>query len=124
MADAAAGRREPPEPRSAHGRHRAALRAQQAAAARAFASPRPPRPLWRKVLRWAGLPPPLERWLRRRLPRRLFARSILIIVVPIIILQSVVTFVFLDRHWQGMTARLSQATAQEVGATVRLIETA
>ncbi|RAH99514.1 two-component sensor histidine kinase [Acuticoccus sediminis] len=82
------------------------------------------RPLWRRILRWAGLPPPIERWLRRRLPRRLFPRSILIIVLPMIALQSVVAFVFLDRHWENMTARLSQATAQAIAATVRNIETA
>lgn len=82
------------------------------------------RPLWRKILRWMGLPPPVERWLRRRLPRRLFPRSILIIVVPMIVLQSVVTFVFLDRHWEAMTQRLSLATAEEIAAVVRLVETA
>ena len=81
------------------------------------------RPLWRRILRWVGLPPPVERWLRRRLPRRLFPRSILIIVLPMIVLQSVVAFVFLDRHWEGMTQRLSVATAQEVATVVRLIET-
>jgi len=82
------------------------------------------RPLWRRLIRWLGLPPPVERWLRRRLPRRLFARSLLIIVVPMIILQSVVAFVFLDRHWESMTQRLSVATASEIAAVVELLETA
>jgi two-component system osmolarity sensor histidine kinase EnvZ len=83
---------------------------------------RPRRPLWRRVLRWLGLPPPVERWLRRRLPRRLFARSILIIVLPMVVLQSVVAFVFLDRHWQNMTDRLSESTAQEIAMVVELAE--
>ncbi|WP_255720158.1 ATP-binding protein [Acuticoccus kalidii] len=65
----------------------------------------------------------MERWLRRRLPRRLFARSILIIVVPMIVLQSVVAFVFLDRHWENMTTRLSVATASEIATIVDLLET-
>lgn len=82
------------------------------------------RPLWRRVLRWAGLPPPVERWLRRRLPRRLFPRSLLIIVVPMIVLQSVVAFVFLDRHWENMTRRLSVATATEIAAIAALLEMA
>ncbi len=85
---------------------------------------RPRRPLWRRILRWMGLPPPVERWLRRRLPRRLFARSLLIIVVPMIILQSVVAFVFLDRHWEAMTQRLSVATAEELAAVADLLESA
>ncbi|WP_245943813.1 ATP-binding protein [Acuticoccus kandeliae] len=83
---------------------------------------RPRRPLWRRMLRWMGLPPPMERWLRRRLPRRLFARSILIIVIPMIVLQSVVAFVFLNRHWENMTTRLSVATATEIAAIVELLE--
>ena len=88
------------------------------------AASRPKRPLWRRILRWLGLPPPVERWLRRRLPRRLFARSILIIVLPMIVLQSVVAFVFLDRHWESMTQRLSVATATEIASIVDLLETA
>jgi two-component system osmolarity sensor histidine kinase EnvZ len=87
------------------------------------AASRPRRPLWRRILRWLGLPPPVERWLRRRLPRRLFPRSILIIVLPMVVLQSVVTFVFLNRHWANMTERLSAATAQEIAAIVNLAET-
>jgi len=82
------------------------------------------RPLWRRILRWAGLPPPIERWLRRRLPRRLFPRSILIIVLPMLVLQSVVAFVFLDRHWENMTTRLSEATARAIAATVLSLERA
>ncbi|WMS43679.1 ATP-binding protein [Acuticoccus sp. MNP-M23] len=88
------------------------------------AEPRRQRPLWRRILRWLGLPPPLERWLRRRLPRRLFARSLLIIILPMLILQSVVAFVFLDRHWENMTTRLSVATATEIAALVDILETA
>ncbi|MEM6847569.1 MAG: hypothetical protein AAF580_05760 [Pseudomonadota bacterium] len=80
------------------------------------------RPLWRRVLRWLSFPPPLERWLRRHLPRRLFPRSLLIIVLPMLVLQSVVAFVFLDRHWEGMTVRLSEATAGELAALADLIE--
>lgn len=87
------------------------------------AASRPRRPLWRRMLRWLGLPPPVERWLRRRLPRRLFPRSILIIVLPMIVLQSVVAFVFLNRHWQNMTDRLSESTAQSIAALVDLAET-
>lgn len=84
----------------------------------------PARPLWRRILRWIGLPPPVERWLRKRLPRRLFARSLLIVIVPMLVLQSVVAFVFLDRHWENMTERLSVATAQEIAALATMAETA
>ena len=41
-------------------------------------------------------------------------RALIIIIAPIVILQSILTFVFLDRHWQVVTRRLSTATAQDI----------
>ncbi len=34
------------------------------------------------------------------MPKGLYARSLIIIVAPIVILQAVVAFVFMERHWQ------------------------
>src|SRR5690606_8512562 len=66
--------------------------------------------------RLAGLAGRLrERWRRlgrlasRYMPKRLYARSLIIVIAPMILLQSVVAFVFLERHWQTVTLRLSQA---------------
>ncbi|MGO9983331.1 MAG: ATP-binding protein [Rhodomicrobium sp.] len=47
-------------------------------------------------------------------PKGLYARALIIIIAPIVILQSILTFVFLDRHWQAVTGRLSIATAQDI----------
>jgi two-component system osmolarity sensor histidine kinase EnvZ len=47
-------------------------------------------------------------------PKGLYARALIIIIAPIVILQSILTFVFLDRHWQAVTGRLSVATAQDI----------
>ncbi len=47
-------------------------------------------------------------------PKGLYARALIIIIAPIVILQSILTFVFLDRHWQAVTGRLSTATAQDI----------
>ncbi|MBP1852625.1 sensor histidine kinase [Rhizobium halophytocola] len=63
-----------------------------------------------------------SRWLRRRMPTGLFARSLLIIILPILILQTVLAFVFMQRHWQLVTERLSAAVTQEIAAIVELIE--
>lgn len=63
------------------------------------------------------------RWLRRRLPMGLYARSLLIIIIPMVLLQSVVAFVFMERHWQLVTQRLSNAVTRDVAALVDLIET-
>jgi two-component system osmolarity sensor histidine kinase EnvZ len=47
-------------------------------------------------------------------PKGLYTRALIIIIAPIVILQSILTFVFLDRHWQAVTGRLSVATAQDI----------
>ncbi len=64
------------------------------------------------------------RWLNRRLPKGLLARAVLILVVPIVLLQTVLAFVFLDRHWQLVTSRLSSAVSRDIGAVVDLVEAA
>ena len=53
-------------------------------------------------------------WVRKILPRTLFARSLLIIVVPVFLLQVVTTLVFVDNHWRKVTSRLAFAVAGEI----------
>ena len=53
-------------------------------------------------------------------PKGLYARALIIIIAPIVLLESVIAFVFMERHWQSVTRRLSEATAHDVAA---LIET-
>lgn len=60
--------------------------------------------------------------LMSRLPKGLYARSILIVVMPILILQAVVAYVFMERHWQMVTRRLSSAVAGEIAAVIEVIE--
>jgi two-component system osmolarity sensor histidine kinase EnvZ len=57
------------------------------------------------------------------LPKGLFARSILIVVLPILILQAVVAYVFMERHWQTVTRRLSAAVVGDIAAIIEVIET-
>ena len=44
--------------------------------------------------------------LRGIMPKGLYARALLIIIVPMVVLQSVVAFVFMERHWNTVTQRL------------------
>lgn len=44
----------------------------------------------------------------------MFARSLLIIVVPVLLFQVVVTIVFVDNHWRKVTSRLAFAVAGEI----------
>ncbi|MBL0371956.1 two-component sensor histidine kinase [Rhizobium sp. KVB221] len=66
---------------------------------------------------------PWERFMRRNLPRGLFVRSLLIIIIPMVILQSVIAAVFMERHWQMVTTRLSAAVTRDVAAVIDLLDT-
>jgi len=52
--------------------------------------------------------------LKKAMPRGLYWRSLIIIVAPMVLLQFVVTYVFLERHWALVTERLSAKTVAEV----------
>jgi two-component system osmolarity sensor histidine kinase EnvZ len=52
--------------------------------------------------------------IRDRMPKGLYPRALIIIIAPMVLLQSVITFVFLERHWETVTRRLSTATVQSI----------
>jgi two-component system osmolarity sensor histidine kinase EnvZ len=56
------------------------------------------------------------------MPRGLFARALIIIIAPMVILQSVIAYAFMERHWQTVTRRLSAAVTQDVAAIIDVIE--
>jgi two-component system osmolarity sensor histidine kinase EnvZ len=58
--------------------------------------------------------------LRGVMPKGLYARALLIIIVPMVILQSVVAFVFMERHWNTVTQRLSGAVVQDIAALIEV----
>ena len=60
----------------------------------------------------------LSRWLKQMTPKGLYARSLLIIIAPMVILQSVVAFVFMERHWSLVTQNLSAAVVQDIAALI------
>ncbi len=53
-------------------------------------------------------------WLKRYMPRSLYGRAALILVLPVVTLQLVVSVVFLQRHFSGVTERLSEEFARSV----------
>src|SRR5215813_11529184 len=52
------------------------------------------------------------------MPSGLYARALLIMIVPMVILQSVVAFVFMERHWNTVTRHLSAAVVQDIAAVI------
>ncbi len=71
----------------------------------------------RGSIRWPGWS--LSAWL----PKGLYARTILIIAMPLVLLQTVLLFVFMERHWNNITRRLSAATARDVAAIIKIYNT-
>ena len=69
-----------------------------------------PRSWWRALWRKLAL----------LLPKGLYARALLIVIAPMVILQCVLTYVFMERHWQLVTKRLSTALTQEIAAIADL----
>ena len=60
--------------------------------------------------------------LYRRTPKGLFARTLLIIVAPLVIMQAVLAFVFLERHYNLVTQRLSDAVVRDIALLATLVE--
>src|ERR1700755_1023535 len=52
------------------------------------------------------------------MPTGLYARALLIMIVPMVVLQSVVAFVFMERHWNTVTRHLLAAVVQCVAALI------
>jgi two-component system, OmpR family, osmolarity sensor histidine kinase EnvZ len=63
---------------------------------------------WRRV----------SHWVNGFMPKGLYARALLIIIAPMVILQSVIAFVFMERHWNVVTKRLSASVVQDVAALI------
>lgn len=56
------------------------------------------------------------------LPKGLYARSLIIIIAPVVLLQSVIAYVFMERHWQLVTRRLSSAVTSDIAALIDIYE--
>lgn len=65
----------------------------------------------------------LSWWISKRMPKGLYARSLIAIIAPMVLLQSVIAFVFMERHWQTVTQRLSEAVTADIAAIIDVIET-
>jgi two-component system osmolarity sensor histidine kinase EnvZ len=63
------------------------------------------------------------RLLKGIMPKGLYARSLLIIIAPMVILQSVVAFVFMERHWTLVTHNLSAAVVRDIAALIEFSKT-
>jgi two-component system osmolarity sensor histidine kinase EnvZ len=63
-----------------------------------------------------------NRFLERHLPSGLYQRSLIIVVAPIVVLQTIMAGIILDRHWDQVTKVLSRSLAREVAMVVEMYE--
>ena len=61
-------------------------------------------------------------WIKRMLPRTMFGRSLLIVIMPLVLLQAIATWIFYDRHWTAISWRLSSGVASDVALTIEALE--
>jgi two-component system osmolarity sensor histidine kinase EnvZ len=60
------------------------------------------------------------RWLNSFMPKGLYARALLIIIMPMVILQSVIAFVFVERQLSEVTDRLSAGVVHDIAALIEV----
>jgi two-component system osmolarity sensor histidine kinase EnvZ len=60
------------------------------------------------------------RWLKPYMPRSLYGRAIAILLLPVITLMLVVSVVFVQRHFEGVTKQMTRSASREVAV---LLET-
>ncbi|WP_294609168.1 ATP-binding protein [Roseovarius sp.] len=58
------------------------------------------------------------RWLKPYMPRSLFGRATLILLLPVITLLLVVSVVFIQRHFEGVTQQMTQTVSREIIAVM------
>jgi two-component system, OmpR family, osmolarity sensor histidine kinase EnvZ len=54
------------------------------------------------------------------MPKGLYARALLIIIAPMVILQSVVAYMFMERHYNLVTQRLSAGVVQDIATLIEI----
>ncbi len=62
------------------------------------------------------------KWLKPYMPRGIYARAALIIVLPVILLQVAVSFQLIRRHFEGVTEQMSFAAAREIQLVIDLVD--
>ncbi len=61
-------------------------------------------------------------FLKRYLPKSLFGRALLIIMLPIAIMQIAVAYFFFNAHWARVTANLSDSVAADIAVATTLFK--
>jgi two-component system osmolarity sensor histidine kinase EnvZ len=63
------------------------------------------------------------RWLRSVMPHGLYARALLIVIMPLVVLQSIVAFLFVERQSSVVNYYLSSAVTREIASLIDVYKT-
>jgi two-component system, OmpR family, osmolarity sensor histidine kinase EnvZ len=63
-----------------------------------------------------------NRFLERHMPSGLYYRSLIIVIAPIVLLQTIMAGIILDRHWDNVTKVLGRSLAREIGLVTDLYD--
>ena len=61
-------------------------------------------------------------WAKAYVPRSLYGRAALILLVPVVTLQLVVSVVFIQRHYEGVTVQMARNVALDLRYLLRIAE--
>jgi two-component system osmolarity sensor histidine kinase EnvZ len=53
-------------------------------------------------------------WLKRYVPRGIYGRAALILILPVVFVQLVVSVVFIQRHFEGVTTQMTESLTDEL----------
>ena len=62
------------------------------------------------------------KWIKSYMPKRLYYRAALILVLPVVLLQLIVSIVFIQRHFEGVTVQMTKTVAAELDLITEVIE--
>ena len=61
-------------------------------------------------------------WLKRYMPRGIYGRAALILLLPVVFIQLVVTVLFAQRHFEGVTHQMTDTMLREFALVVAAVE--
>lgn len=61
-------------------------------------------------------------WLKRYVPRGIYGRAALILLLPVVIIQLVVTVLFAQRHFEGVTHQMTDTVLREIALVMDAVE--
>ena len=61
------------------------------------------------------------KWIKSYMPKRLYFRAALILVFPVVFLQLIVSIVFIQRHFEGVTVQMTRTVAAELDLITEVV---